>query len=381
MTTETPHAEAQKALDKAKIQLMSSPDTAFFTTVCFSLKHQWNDKIPTACTNGRWVHYNPEFFMKCSPAEQVGLMLHETLHVVFMHMTRLNERDPMKWNIATDYVINLIIKDRGFELPKGALLDDAYRDMHADEVYDLLPEPDPKDPPEIHFEMPKEDDGSPVDPNQVKDDIGDVLVRAQIQSKLAGDKAGTIPGEIEVFLNRLLKPKLPTGKLLRRYFNGFARTDYTWMKPNRRFFPEHHLPSQHGEALGHVAIAVDASGSVSDGEFTRFISEIAGVFRKHKPELITLITFDTSIRQVDEIKSAKDLHKISFKGRGGTAIRPVVDWAVEHQPKVMLVFSDGGFYFHEDTVIPQKVPFLWLIHQNPGWQAPYGRVIHYDIED
>ena len=55
---------AQKALDKAKVALMSKPDSVFFTTVCFSLKHVWDDSIPTAQTNGLEIRYNPEFFMQ-----------------------------------------------------------------------------------------------------------------------------------------------------------------------------------------------------------------------------------------------------------------------------------------------------------------------------
>ena len=42
----------QRALDKAKIALMSKPDSTSFTTVCFSLKHVWDDTITTAATNG-----------------------------------------------------------------------------------------------------------------------------------------------------------------------------------------------------------------------------------------------------------------------------------------------------------------------------------------
>ena len=65
-----------QALNKAKIRLMSTPDSAFFTTVCFSLKHIWDESIPTAATNGKEIRFNPDFFMSLNTDEQVFLLLH-----------------------------------------------------------------------------------------------------------------------------------------------------------------------------------------------------------------------------------------------------------------------------------------------------------------
>lgn len=387
MTT-TVSPECQKAMDKAKIQMLSQPDTTFFTTVLFSLKHVWDERIPTACTNGKWIRYNPDFFMKQSPKQQLGLMLHETFHVVWMHMLRLGDRCPMKWNMATDYVINLLITDRGFELPKGALLDEKFRGMSAEEVYDLIPDPDPNEV-EIHFtlgEPGESGDGDPADgqampvPEELAREIEDILIKAQLQSKMAGDKPGAIPGEIELYLDRLLKPKLPTAVLLRKYLHDFAKNDYSWRRPNRRYFPQHHLPSLYSEALGHIAVAVDASGSVSDEEFQRFVGEVGGILRQMRPKKISLITFDTRIRQIDEVHNLNELSKITFTGRGGTDIHGVLNWIDTHQPKVTLVFSDGYFRFANDLATP-KTPIVWLIHDNADFEAPFGRVMHYDMED
>lgn len=379
-TTEIPEA-TRRAMDKAKIALMAAPDTTFFTTVLFSLMHIWDWKIPTACTNGRWIRFNPDFFMKCSQEEQIGLMLHEAMHVIWLHMVRLGDRDAVKWNVATDYVINLMIIDRGFKLPAGALIDEQYRDLSAEEVYDLLPEQDPSEV-EIHFEA-----GDPGDPSDttaeekeaLERDIQDVLIRAQMQSKIAGDKPGTIPGEIELYLKRLLKPRLPTAALLRKFFTDMAKNDYTWRRPNRRFFPKHHLPSMYSENLGHVAFFADLSASVTDKQVLRYISEVGGVMRQLRPKKLSLGAFDMVVRQVDEITSIGDLAKMGFKGRGGTEIGGVLEWAYQHDPVALVVFTDGGFYFHEAIKVP-KCPVVWLINDNPSWTAPFGRVIHYDSD-
>lgn len=366
--------ETQEAMDRAKAGLMYASDTVFFTTVLFSLKHQWTEEIPTACTDGKSIMYNPDFFMKCSPEERVGLLLHETFHVVWMHMTRLLGRDPVKWNVATDFVINLLIRDRGFSLPSGALIDEKYRGMSADEVYDLLPQQNPQEV-EIHFTEPGE--GSDQDSEEaIEAHIQDVLIQAQIQSKKAGDAPGTIPGDIEMYLERLLKPKLPTANLLRKYLYDTNKDDYSWQFPNPRFMPEFYMPSLHSDSLGHIAVFVDASGSVRDDQFLRFVSEVGGIIRSMKPKLVSLITFDTGIREVREIKNMKDLTKASFTGRGGTQIKPVIDWCKQNNPKVALVFTDGHFRFFDQK--PPANPMIWLINDNDHFKAPYGRVLNYE---
>lgn len=358
------------AFDKAKVELMSKADSAFFTTIVFSLKHVWDDSIPTAQTNGREIRFSPKFFMSLDKHEQVFLIVHEAMHVAYLHMTRLMGRDRRKFNRAADYVINLQLVDRGFKMPKVGLLDRQYAGMSTEQVYDLLPD-DPTADVMLDI-MPG--DGPEDDLTQ---EIQDILVRANIQSKMAGDKPGTIPGDIEIFLNGLLDPKLPWNRILQKYLQTFAKNDYSFRKPNRRFFPQHHMPSLHGEKLMDLAIAVDTSGSVSDADFHAFVTEVSSILRMMKPEKITLVQFDTGIKSVDELKNVADLMRCKFTGRGGTAIGPVMQWANEKKPQLLLVFSDGEFRFYDDN--RTKSETLWIIHNDPNWKAPFGKTIHYSI--
>ena len=360
----------QQAMNKAKIQLMSKPDSAFFTTVCFSLKFVWDDKIPTACTNGTEIRFNPDFFMKLSAEERVFLLVHETCHVAYLHMERLGNRIHAKYNVAADHVINLMLIERGFSMPKGGLADRQYLNMYVEQVYDLLPE---QDPAKVDMDIQP----GTGDPEELKQAVQDILVRASIQSKMQGDAIGTIPGEIQIFLDKLLDPKLPWNRILQKYLHSMAKSDFTFRKPNRRFFPKHHLPSLHSESLMNIAVAVDTSGSVSDEEFKRFISEVHCILRMMKPEKITLVQFDTDIKSVHTVRSVQELSQVTFAGRGGTRIQPVLDWAEKEKPQLLLVFSDGYFNFQHTS--PIKTPVTWLIHENPKFEAPFGKVISYSI--
>ena len=359
-----------QALSKAKIQLMTRPDSAFFTTVCFSLKHVWDDSIPTACTNGREIRFNTKFFMSLTVEEQIFLLLHESMHVAYLHMVRCM-CDMRRWNIAADYVINLQLVERGFKMPACGLLDHQYAGMSTEQVEKLLP----VDPPFNGFGADLEPGDIPGD-EQLTRDIQDILVRASIQSKMANDKPGSIPSDIQIFLNGLLNPKLPWHRLLLKYLQAFAKNDYSFKKPNRRFFPKYHLPSLHGEKLMDLAVAVDISGSVSDSDFHVFVSEIASILRMMKPEKITLIQFDTEIKSVDEVHNIQELMAVKFTGRGGTKIEPVLEWADKAKPQLLLVFSDGEFRFYGPET---KSTTLWIIHNNDRFTPPFGKVIHYAI--
>lgn len=357
------------ALDKAKIQLMTKPDSTFFTTVCFSLKHVWDTHIPTACTNGKEIRMNPSFFMGLAPEERVFLLLHESMHVAYLHMDRLMDRDAKRWNIAADHVINLMLLERKFKMPKNGLADPQYTGMGTEEVYKLLP--DCK-----HVKVDMDIVESEETNESLQQSVQDILVRAQTQARMQNDSAGSVPGDIQIFLNKLLKPKLPWGRILKRYLQSLAKADYSYKKFNRRFFPTNLLPSLYSHALMDIAIAVDTSGSVSPEDFTQFVSEINTIFKMMQPKKISLVQFDTEIKGVDEVRSVADLSKVIFTGQGGTNIDPVFDWANTNKPQLLMIFTDGFFRFSSKNT---RIETLWLIHNNLKFSASTGKVIHYTI--
>src|SRR5262249_3263526 len=65
---------------------------------------------------------------------------HGPLSVALLRRSPLQERDPLAWNLACDFVINGWLVEMGVgRLPSiGALYDPRLAGMAADEVYDLL---------------------------------------------------------------------------------------------------------------------------------------------------------------------------------------------------------------------------------------------------
>jgi predicted metal-dependent peptidase len=225
LTSQEITPEIEKAYNKAKIGLMAKADSVFFTTILFSLKLIWNWEKPTASTNGSDIQVNPIFFMGLSPDERIFLLVHEAMHVALLHMLRLGGKNKEKWNIACDHYINLLLIERGFKMPRNGLADPAFKGLSADQIYALLPDPPPNSGYTPDLELPTD----PIE--DIEENVEEILIRAAIQSKMQGDKPGTIPGDIEIFLDRLLNPKLPWQRILQKYIQNLSKHDYSWRKP------------------------------------------------------------------------------------------------------------------------------------------------------
>lgn len=373
------------AMDKAKVGLMMKRDLTFFTSVFFSLKLIWDLEHPTAWTDGTQVAFSPKFFLSLNPEERIFLILHEVLHVAYIHMERMGNKDRKLWNQAADYAINNQLISLGYIMPEMGLADARFDSMAAEQIYQILgKEKDSLPSPSCNGQLAEKTIGEDLrdggmTPVEIKEEVQDILIRAAIRAKQEGSYS-SVPGDIQVMLDKLLNPKLPWHQILSRYMTElFGKEDWSFTKPNRRFLPNYILPGLKSQSMRHVAIAVDTSGSVSDSELTRFVTEMKQILTKLNPTKMIVIQFDTEIKQVNTVSNVRELMGIKFTGRGGTQILPVLTWAAEHKPKVLLVFTDGEF--RQVQKKPEKTELVWLIHDNPRFGYSFGKVIHYTMEN
>src|ERR1700741_2673569 len=124
--------DSEQKLTKARTQLLLNQP--FFGRLCVRLK-PGSGPVPTMAINGRGIMYNPEFVKGLTAAELEAVVAHETLHCALGHHCRRGERDPELWNEAADLAINPILVANKFTLPAGALLDPAYQNLSAEEIY------------------------------------------------------------------------------------------------------------------------------------------------------------------------------------------------------------------------------------------------------
>ena len=374
-------AEFVKALSIAKIGFYEQDNCTFFASVCLSLTHKIDWSCPTAYTNGIIVGYNPEFFLSQSLDVRKSNVFHEVAHVFLQHVARCLDRDFQLFNISCDHAANLIGKAAGFTIPSGWFCDPRFTGMSAEQIYDILlaeqPDQSTNQPQFGGLGADLRQPETAEEAAAIKAEIDTILVQATMQSKMAGDATGSIPEEIERYVKELINPKVPWHKLMLAYARKFSKESYSMSKPNRRFFPDFYLPSRHSEKMDRCAFIVDASGSVTDDEFSHMILETTSFMKQLQPEKIDFIQFSTEIKSNNELKSIKDVGKVDFINGGGTKIGPVFDWIIENKPVVAVIFTDGCFHMPE---LHPKTPILWIIHNNPEWTASFGRVIHFEFD-
>src|SRR6516225_2697955 len=125
----------QHKLTRARTQLLLNQP--FFGTLCLRLKLM-SGAVSTMATDGRRIVYDPAFVNSLQPAELEAVLAHEVLHCALAHHCRRGQRDPRLWNEAADLAINPLLIANGFSLPAGALIDPAFDNLSAEEIYARL---------------------------------------------------------------------------------------------------------------------------------------------------------------------------------------------------------------------------------------------------
>lgn len=363
----------REVVEMAEVDLFAKPKTAFITSLFCGLQMVIDEKTDTAATDGKSIYIGPQWFSDLSRQMRVTVLAHEVWHVALKHNLRRGNRDPKIWNYACDFYINNMLKEAGFVMEMG-LSDPKYNGMSEEEIYEKLLQSGEE--PEKSFNdallSPGSGEGYSTSAQEVEANIDSLLIRAAIAAKQSG-QADTVPGHIEVYLDSLLNPKLPWEVILKDFFSEMAKVDYTWKRPNKRFFPDFYLPSLGGNTLGHVSFYLDISGSVSDAQFKVYASEIDSIIKQFRPEKVSVVTFDTSIHDEYELTPQDEIANLKFHGRGGTCLDCVHAHATKHKPQVMVVFSDLDCRKME---VEPSAKVIWVCLDNPSAQVNFGNLIH-----
>ena len=107
-------------------------------SVIANLEFQANKDITTAGTDGKVLLYNPKFVNGLSDKERTFLFAHEVCHIAFEHIFRSEGKDIRLWNIATDSVINALLKQDGLPIIEGGVDIPEAINYDAEEMYNKL---------------------------------------------------------------------------------------------------------------------------------------------------------------------------------------------------------------------------------------------------
>ena len=129
-------------IDSIKRKLLIKYPT--FGSVIANVEFQSSNDIETAGTNGKVILYNPKFLGDLSEKQQIFVFAHEICHVAFEHIFRSEGKDKRLWNIATDSVINALLKQDGLPMVEGGIDIPEAINYDAEEMYNKLLEEEKK---------------------------------------------------------------------------------------------------------------------------------------------------------------------------------------------------------------------------------------------
>jgi predicted metal-dependent peptidase len=366
--------QADKAITKAKLQLMLAPKSTFFSALLASLRLEITTDIPTAATNGVHLRMNPDFVNTLTDEELLGLLLHEVSHVVYDHCSKIfKDLNHQLLNIAQDHYINLDLLKSGYTLPKGGYADPKYTGLSSMQIYNILL----KDPPPDAHQFVMDVEGCPegTDPKVHQEQVVTNILRAVTLAQIANDP-GSIPGDLLIRLEEVINPKLPWQDILAPHMSSYAQNEYSFRRPNRRFMPDFYLPTLYSESLSQITAGVDVSLSMEEEEIKEIFSELVYIWDMLAPDSMRLMTFDTQVHLNKMFTTGDELMELELKGGGGTNVQPLLDSIREETPAFALIFTDG--YFGTPNMDGIDTDVYWIIKGNPGFIAPHGVVIPFN---
>lgn len=294
----------------------------------------------TTATDARKLYYNPQYIEQLDMQQTQFVLAHEALHCGLSHFARRQHRDKHRWDLACDFAINPLLINDGLKPPPGALYDDSFEGMTAEEIYpsikenseeqpmdrhlydeqnqadrgqgrnnehtDAPPKPDSSEAPQAQEksrektqDKPQEGQGE-QDPSQSPSEQQNNEqprqgapqpqpltpqerdnLSTQWQQRLAGAaqqamQAGKLGGAMARLVDHMLEPQLPWRNLLAHYITSVARDDYSYTRPSTRRGDPAVFPSLRSGQI-NLVVALDTSGSISDAEIAEFLNEIDAI--------------------------------------------------------------------------------------------------------
>jgi len=398
--------KAKLALSAAKVALMCgtwqknrTPEalgaSAFFTRLVLAPKYEPCWDIPTACTDGTTIRYNPEYVSTNTKQVIVGLLAEEGGHTGFGHHVRMahlakqygDDYDPKLANVAADLALLGLLKQAGFDIPADCCLPGEkgpYKDFPVGEAMEQY---------YARLHQKKQQNGG-KDPTggkpgpgrggvQAPQNVSQAGLKQAMQkakellqaAKQEGSRRGTLAAGLEYAVQNCLKPVIDAREVLAEFLSAFAETDRSWQRPNRRYASQGiYLPSEAGQSLGHLCFLNDTSGSLdNDKARQRFLSEAVGMVSAYPLTKVTILHHDSVVQAVEEWTPG-DGSELPWhpKGGGGTDHRPAFEAMRNMDEPVDLCIALTDL---ETCFDPQQPEFHVLWCTTRDHPIPYGQKV------
>jgi predicted metal-dependent peptidase len=392
---------AERKLTRVVIDLMRNPMFADMSGIFMMGTKTVSDDIPTAATNGRDEIYGRAFIDSLSLREVGFIVVHESFHKMYRHLTtwhRLHDEDHHLANLACDYVINLEIVERD---PNGTIvampqkdgkpigfIDRRFKGMNTKQVFDIL-----KKEKEEGGGAGGGGDGEGMDHHDwegaselskdEKEELAKQVDQAIRQGMIAAQKMhGKGGGRMSRELSDILEPKVDWRTQLQEFVNTTCGgRDYSsWRKPNRRFLSSDVImPSLVGERVKNIIVGCDTSGSITNEDHARNLSETDAILSVVTPDKLHIIYWDHEMAGHEVYDDAtRGSFRTSTKPVGGGGTNPAAMEAYLKEKDIkadcIIMFTDG--YVPNWGTDWNGAPILWVITGGGRMTASTGKTIH-----
>ncbi len=376
-----------------------------FGSVIANLDFQECKDIETAGTDGKELLYNPEFFKKLSEEKQIFLFAHEVCHVAFKHILRSEGKDKKIWNIATDSVINALLKQDGLSIIEGGVDIPEAINYDAEEMYNKLLEEKKKQGQQDEQNNQNQEERNDVghDTHSLWDKAIEEKKKEQSQTENKEEKSKrTGEGERETFkqnkkerrkqLQELSKelanksshragdeiqregkrlsdigiaiPLIDWRKLLRQAI----KYDEEYTRKNSRMRNGYFRHKLEQVTMPETEILLDISGSVSEVLLKNFLRECKNILNNSK---VKVGCFNTEFHGFTELRKTEDIDNMTFPIGGGTNFDAAVG-AFSRNVSNKIIFTDGKANMPRETV--RNV--IWVVFGDEKINPKGGKVIN-----
>jgi len=394
----------EERITKAKCQLLIH-EPWFGQLACYLNVIPTKDlplETPACVTMSGDMYYRPDWMDTLNDNEIKGIICHEIMHLAYLHLNRLQEREPYVWNTAADLKINLDIENSNhMDLPEGVLIpkygkwSTELKDGKVIEIEDI----DEKTTEQIYEELrqqipPKQETfidlviGSGMGKDKVGKELmkqlGKQMSKAEIEnmarewqgrvSAASQLTKGNVPAGLARELAKLESPELSWLQIIQTRFSKSEKRR-TWKIPNKRWLPMYFPACVKDKGLKAV-IAIDTSGSMSESDLAQALSEIWGLSQQFRSIHLYIVTCDSKVHDVFEVKNGNKnrlFDIIKLRGGGGTSSKPVFKLIKENYRDMidcLIFFTDLCTDFPDKKPL---YPVYWVSQYDE--EIPFGKLV------
>ena len=315
--------------------------------------------------DGTHLFYNPEYTMSLTDKHCLGVLMHEVAHCALLHVFRRKHREPKRWNIACDKVVNALILAAGIALPDDGVPPATLGDL-AEELYEQVTDEEMKKyfPDDIIVVIGDA-------PGKATITQGDKTITVKLDEKqwrdiVAGSR-GLMPSYAARTIDDATQPQKDWRAELAQFIHATKKADsHTWSRPSRRV-PG--MAGWHREIESRLAICIDTSGSITTELFNTFMAECRAITSLAGITAV-LISCDAKVHQVvpPGVPFPTEL-----LGGGGTDFIPALEEAAKHEPDGIVYFTDGAGTYPSGC----QYPVLWAL--TAPHKVPFGESINLSL--